>query len=158
MEERLTVQDAARLLGTTDSAIRKRIARGTLKSERDEEGRVYVYIPPGAHGEDAATGTTQTGHDLPTGALFDQMSERIAYLERQVEEEREARRRADTLLARMMDRLPELEPPREPGQEDAGTTQTPADVAGRANIREDAGSPQEDTSRRSWWKRLLDIE
>jgi hypothetical protein len=35
----------------------------------------------------------------------------VRYLERQVEEERDARRRADTLLARLMDRMPELEAP-----------------------------------------------
>lgn len=41
--------------------------------------------------------------------LYREMQERIRYLERQVEEEREARRRAHTLLARLMDRMPELE-------------------------------------------------
>jgi hypothetical protein len=35
--------------------------------------------------------------------LYQEQRERIAYLERQVEEEREARRRADTLLARLME-------------------------------------------------------
>jgi hypothetical protein len=35
--------------------------------------------------------------------LYQEQRERIAYLECQVEEEREARRRADTLLARLME-------------------------------------------------------
>ena len=37
------------------------------------------------------------------------MRERIHYLERQVEVGREARRRADTLLARLMDNISALE-------------------------------------------------
>jgi hypothetical protein len=41
------------------------------------------------------------------------MKERIRYLERQGEEERDPRLRADTLLARLMDRMPELESPQE---------------------------------------------
>ena len=56
----------------------------------------------------------------PTGCLFDQMAERIAYLERQVEEERVARRRAYTLLARLVDRVPELETPRDVRRANAG--------------------------------------
>jgi hypothetical protein len=43
--------------------------------------------------------------------LVDELRDRVRYLERQVEKEREARRRADTLLARLMDPVPELEPP-----------------------------------------------
>jgi hypothetical protein len=50
---------------------------------------------------------------LDAARLYEEMREWIAYLESQVEEEREARRRADTLLARLMDRLPELEAPQE---------------------------------------------
>ena len=51
------------------------------------------------------------------------MRERIAYLERQVEEEREARRRADTLLARLMDRVPELEAPAEAPPDERGSSE-----------------------------------
>ena len=46
--------------------------------------------------------------------LVEELRDRVRYLERQVEEERDARRRADTLLARLMDRVPELEAPSEP--------------------------------------------
>ena len=39
------------------------------------------------------------------GALVEELRDRIHYLERQVEEERNARYRADELLARLMDRV-----------------------------------------------------
>lgn len=48
--------------------------------------------------------------------VIDELRDRVRYLEHQVEEERDARRRADTLLARLMDRVPELEPASEVGK------------------------------------------
>jgi excisionase family DNA binding protein len=46
--ERLTIQEAAHRLGVSESAVRKRIKRGTLKRERTEDGRVLVYMEASA--------------------------------------------------------------------------------------------------------------
>ncbi len=43
--DRLTVAEAADRLGVSQDAVRKRIVRGTIRHDRDEEGRVYVYAP-----------------------------------------------------------------------------------------------------------------
>jgi chromosome segregation ATPase len=110
---RLTVAEASEILGVTVEAVRGRIKRGTLEHERDS-GAVYVLLDA----DQPATGR-QPGDDQPTdqarpGAheeLADELRNRIRYLERQVVEEREARRRADTLLAQLMQRIPELEAP-----------------------------------------------
>jgi excisionase family DNA binding protein len=40
---RVTVQEAARLLGISEGAVRARIHRGTLETERDS-GTVYVRL------------------------------------------------------------------------------------------------------------------
>jgi excisionase family DNA binding protein len=40
--DRLTVVEAAERLGVKEQAVRKRIARGTLRHTKDEGGRVYV--------------------------------------------------------------------------------------------------------------------
>jgi len=128
--ERLTVQDASRLLGISEGAIRKRIARGTLEHERDDEGKVLVLLDAGTRGRTWAGPEQDTGQPrestgeyarVPGGQdtgetrdeLVEELRDRIDYLQRQVEEEREARRRADTLLARLLERVPELEAPRE---------------------------------------------
>src|SRR5918912_4150508 len=103
-DERLTVAAAAERLGITKEAVRKRIHRGTLRSDRGSDGTVMVYVPASE-----ASSSTSTSPDREL--LYVEMRERIAYLEGQVEEEREARRRADTLLARLMDRVPELGAP-----------------------------------------------
>jgi hypothetical protein len=45
LDRALTVADAASALGITQDAVRKRIRRGTIQSEKDESGRIYVYVP-----------------------------------------------------------------------------------------------------------------
>lgn len=143
-KERVTVTDAAALLGTTEGALRKRIARGTLPHERDAEGRVWVLLDAGTQRED----TGQPGGQDSSG-LVDELRDRVAYLERQVEEEREARRRADIMLSRLMDRLPELEAPREGHQESPGGQE-------RAPEGQDASEARvgrEEATRAPWWRR-----
>jgi hypothetical protein len=49
--------DAARVLGISKEAARKRIQRGTLRSDVGEDGRRYVYLDAG---RDA--GQTVDGH------------------------------------------------------------------------------------------------
>ena len=44
--ERLVVAEAARRLGVTPEAIRQRIGRDPLKHDKDEDGRLYVYLDP----------------------------------------------------------------------------------------------------------------
>jgi TolA-binding protein len=144
-DERLTVAGAAEALGISKEAVLKRISRGTLHADRDADGTVRVYIP--------ATGTT-TVHDQRRD-LVGELRDRIRYLERQVEEERNARYRADELLARMMDRLAELQ--------EAPTLGEPRESSVNATVEREGdrvpqGSGEGASSRpseRSWWRRLL---
>jgi hypothetical protein len=43
---RLTVQEAARVLGVTVEAVRGRMHRGRYVKEKTAEGRVFVRLPP----------------------------------------------------------------------------------------------------------------
>ncbi len=148
---RVTVREAAAELGITVEAVRNRIKRGTLASEKEgdkERGTVYVILdgdqlPPGQPGAGRSwTGGHPQGQPEPAdqpAELVEELRDRIAYLERQVEQEREARRRADTLMARLMDRVPELpaasndEPPdaRESAATEAEGVQAPPPPRGR---------------------------
>jgi excisionase family DNA binding protein len=152
--DRLTVQEAADRLGVKEDAIRKRIQRGSLIHEK-EDGRVYVYLDV----------TQDTAHDASypqaqvegNGELVEELRDRVRYLERQLDQEREARteerRRHDTLLAQLMTRIPELEAPLERRDgpevvsEDSGWVDAPADN----------GGPQEATDRRSWWRQFFGL-
>jgi hypothetical protein len=142
MDERMTVAGAAEHLGITKEAVRKRIHRGTLRSDKDPDGTVMVYIP--------LSGKTDGTPISPSGGaselLYEVMRERIAYLERQVEEERDARRRGDTLLARLMDRVPELEAP----QRFEERQERPEEPRSSA-----VGGAQEGAEQLPWWRKMF---
>src|SRR5215208_5905210 len=118
--KRYTVPEAAKVLGVGTDAVRKRIARGTIPHEKDDDGRVYVYLDIG-HDE---------GHDAqePAPELVEYLREQIGYLQGVIatrdEELRtraeELRRRdqdlerRDRLIAALTERIPQaLEPPSE---------------------------------------------
>jgi hypothetical protein len=90
------VAQAAEILGITVEAVRGRIKRRTLDHER-HSGTVYVLL----HADQMPTGRQPGDDQARPAALADELRDRIHYLERQVEEEREARRRADTILAQL---------------------------------------------------------
>jgi hypothetical protein len=115
----MTVPEAAEALGITADAVRSRIKRGTVPTVR-EGGRVFVVLGAADRPTAQAKPADQTGEER----LYREMQERIRYLERQVEEERESRRRADTLLAQLMQRIPELEAPAEAPPEARESTET----------------------------------
>ncbi len=150
---RLTVPEAAKALGISPEAVRNRLSRRTLDSEK-VNGTVHVLIDRDMvrHTADMSGGTPGDGPaDTPgytaRDELVDELRDRIHYLERQVEEEREARRRADTLLARLMDRVPELEVP----------DPSPASPEGREEAAQgvENGAGPQSGSRRPWWRRLF---
>jgi hypothetical protein len=116
---RVSVEEAATLLGIEKGSVKKRIQRGKIRSEKDDSGTTWVYLDRSETVQDQSQGPSET-----TDLLYEEMRSRIAYLERQVEEEREARRRADTLLARLMDNIPALEAPesREEGAQEPAET------------------------------------
>jgi len=144
----MTVPEAAEALAISADAVRSRIKRGTLPTVR-EGGRVFVVVDGETTDRPSAQAqpTKRPGEDR----LYEEMQERIRYLERQVEEEREARRRADTLLARLMDRMPELEAP----QETADAAEMAEQEPERAEPRPAAPGPQEGAQRRPWWRRMF---
>jgi excisionase family DNA binding protein len=146
---KLTVPEAAEALGISGDAVRSRIKRGTLPTVR-EGGRVLVVMGATDRPAAQAKPTNVPGEDR----LYQEMSERIRYLERQVEEEREARRRADTLLARLMDRLPELEVPSEAPSAEPGSPKPAEEQQGSGQPRPDAPGAQEGV-RRPWWRRMF---
>jgi pyruvate/2-oxoglutarate dehydrogenase complex dihydrolipoamide acyltransferase (E2) component len=103
---RVTQREAAERLGVTVEAIRKRVARGTLRSDKGEDGRRYVYLDT-----DPDAGGPQPEPDTLTSELRD----RLRYVEGQLEAERQAHGEARRLLAAALERMPaQLEAPQEP--------------------------------------------
>jgi hypothetical protein len=83
--DRLTIQEAARRLGVSEEAVRKRFTRGTLEHHKDEDGRVYVYLD--ARVDDGV----DEGVDPNNNALISRLRDEVAYL-------RDENRRKDEII------------------------------------------------------------
>jgi hypothetical protein len=145
----LDVNSAAEELGVSTDAVRKRISRGTLRSDR-KDGAVRVWLDDGG---------TEAGREAQVdgGALVEVLREQAEYLREQLAEEREARRRADTIIAQLTQanaalaaRVPELEAP----QEASGASETVEGEPEGEEPRSYAPGNQDDT-RRPWWRRMF---
>lgn len=95
---RMTVAEAARALGISDSAVRKRVKRGKLEHERTPDGRVYVYL-------DAATSTSGRNGSRGVGNLKDQ----VEHLRGELDREQETNRKCGLIIAGLEERIAELE-------------------------------------------------
>jgi hypothetical protein len=120
---RFSVYEAAEVMGITVDAIRKRVARGTILHEKDDDGRVWVILDTDQDTASKVRDTDQPQSDKD--ALISEMRERVASLERQLESERQANSEHRRLLAAALERIPpQLEPPSESPESDASPTPT----------------------------------
>ena len=159
IEDRVTVQEAAKRLGVKDDAIRKRIQRGTLEHDKDPDGRVYVYL-------DA---TEDESYDGQSGAKTQPASqdaivlakdETISELRDQVDFLRRELERKDAILMSLTQRVPELGAP---AWETASSERHEDSSGGPARAGEGVGAapvdrePQNgsDGVRAPWYRRLL---
>src|SRR5215207_8604430 len=141
--QRVTVPEAAELLGITAEAVRMRIKRGTLRSDR-QAGRVFVLL-----GQDQPTEQPTDRPDEPN-ALISQMQGRIDSLERQLEEAAERDRENRRIIVALTSRIPAIEAPPKPRE----SPQTVEEEPESAETRSDAPGAQEDVQR-PWWRRVF---
>jgi excisionase family DNA binding protein len=149
--KRLTVAQAAELLGLSAEAVRSRVQRGTLQSEK-VGGTVYVLL------EDTVQARPNTDEAHATdGAqtnLIGDQTEFIGSLQGQIEWLRREVERKDTLLMTLMQRVPELDPVRDP-------TPEPRDDPEKASAAPGKGtSPKDNVTQEkpSWWRRFFGFE
>jgi predicted ArsR family transcriptional regulator len=132
--ERVTVQEAARRLGITESAIRKRVERGVLNHDKEADGRVYVYLD-----------TRDIGRDKVRDSSYDMI---VTRLENENEFLRRELERKDAILLNMTEAMKALSPPeRESPESEASTTPSPTPA-------EDHREAQE-AVQRPWWRRVF---
>ena len=114
--QRLTVADAATLLGVSQDAIRKRVARNSIEHEKSEDGRLFVYLYPSETREAADQDASKTALDI--------MQDQVEYLRRQLEVWQEEARRKDHIIMSLTQRIPELElAPGEPREFDISASE-----------------------------------
>jgi len=127
-----------------------RVRRGTLESEKDPDGRVHVWV-------NGNSTETRPRLDGEPSALISAKDETINVLSKQLEAEREARRRADTIIAQLTQanaalaaRVPELEAP----QKSSEAAETVEDKPERTDFRSSMGEVEEG-AQRPWWRRVF---
>lgn len=167
---RLPVAEAAELLGVTPSAVRKRVERGTLASDKEEDGRLFVYLDLTAtdHDDRRTTphDTPRPSHDAPrdgshdtsdglTGdAVIRELRNHMAGMQDQIRFLREELERKDAILLTLAQRVPELEPTKEEPPEPSRSSQ----IASEASADGRGHSTEEGQQKPSWWKSFLGIE
>jgi len=148
------MREAADILGVSKEAVRKRVIRGTLRSDTEEDGRRYVYLDAG-------------GDESPTSApdaLISEMHSRIQFLEDEL-------RRKDAILLNMTEAMKALNrPAQEAPPEARESPQTAEEAPDRAEPQPAMGGTQEGTEhpqqrggwlapvdKLPWWQYVLGL-
>ena len=128
------MRDAADVLGLTVDAVRKRVKRGTLESEKGADGRLYVFLDD----------DQESNHPRSANERL------ISTLEEQLRLEREAHAEARRLLAAALERIPpQLEAPPAPSE----PSESPTEAAEPHPSTAAAPEPQTPAETRPWWRR-----
>jgi DNA-binding transcriptional MerR regulator len=160
--ERLSVAEAARVLGVTRDAIHKRISRGSIEHEKGEDGRFYVYVDTSTLELDMSTDMSKDESKVEAlERLLENQQDRISFLERELERRGDETERLHQIVAgltrataELSARLPELEAPSEPPGAPETATEEPEEGPAEAP-RPSSGKAQESVERRSWWRRMF---
>jgi predicted nucleic acid-binding Zn-ribbon protein len=116
-DTRMTLRQAATVLDVSESAIRKRVERGTLRSDKGPDGRRYVYLDTVADTMADEVADTSATHERD--ALMSELRAHNDTLQEQLKAERQGHAEARRLLAAALERIPpQLEAPSEARESD----------------------------------------
>jgi len=152
---RMTVAQAAQALGISAEAVRQRVRRGTLPTEKSEDGSVFVLMDA----ERTRTDRTDTDgtSDGTTNKAFseahlDYALDEIKFLREELFIRNEELRRKDHIIAALAERIPELEAPSLGSEPRESTVSAEGERGGTQQApTEDQGQEK----RPSWWRRLF---
>jgi hypothetical protein len=148
----MTVAQAAEALGISAEAVRQRVRRGTLPTEKSAEGAVFVLIDTERTRTDAdGTGDGTTDNALLTAHL-DHALDEIRFLREELVTRNEELRRKDHIIAALTERLPAIEaPPDTSSPEPRESPQTVSEGQDEGEVPPERGEP----AKLSWWRRLF---
>ncbi len=152
---RVTVEEAARLLGIEKQSVKKRVQRGKLRSEKDAGGTTWVYLDGSETVRDKSPDGSGTGRD----ELLEANDETISLLRDQLRLRAEEIQRRDVIISQLTqatsnltDRLRELEPPQE-APESPEAPETVEEGPEGAVPQSSTPGPQEAAQPRPWYRR-----
>jgi excisionase family DNA binding protein len=138
---RVTVAEACEILGISEGAVRQRIKRGTLRTEK-LAGRVYVFLPEALLHGSRGTEQTRTPESGARTSEVEALREQVEWLRGEVQ-------RKDAILLSMTEAMkalsaPEREPPETVEEAPEGAEPHPSTEEAQGGVQE----PQ----RRRWWE------
>ena len=158
---RVSVKEAARLLDTTEHAIRQRLYRGSLESEKDDTGSVVVILPERLVGNTADSqreGESDAQVEDAMSALVETLREQNRILLEQLREANESNRENRRLLAALTQRIPEIEAPQEATSDERESPERASEEPYSIHAPPEGQSPQGPPQRRSWWRVFFGLE
>jgi hypothetical protein len=165
-QRRATIQEAARIMGVSEGAVRKRVKRGTIAHDKGEGGRVYVYLDAGV--DEGVDDVSYPERD----ALISELRSHNATLQKQLEQANERDRENRRIIAALTQRIPAIEAPQEATETPSEATPQPGRVEPQPAVQstqaqespemampEAGGGPlprdQQTASERPWWRRVF---
>jgi len=136
----MPLKDAAAVLGVSKDAVRQRVRRDTLRSDKGEDGRVYVYLDASVY--DVHTAKLPPAREAGDDPLHQQMQARIDDLREQLRREQDAHEQTRRLLGGALERIPAIEAP-------TGSPSPGSDAPGPPSGGEDRPAD------RPWWRRVF---
>ena len=157
---RVDLATAAAMLGISSDAVRKRAKRGTLAHERGPDGKLYVWVdtgesngyPSGESGPGRGRGTGGDTNRFPD-ELLGELRDRVGFLERQLDAERDAHAETRRIAAMLAARVGEIEAPSERREDHASGSEPVGEDRDWGTGSESQEGVQ--VGRRSWWRRWL---
>ena len=140
---KLDVKEAAQVLGISTDAVHKRAKRGSLDSEKDEDGRVFVWL------DDEDTGYTESSHSVRP-LIVERLESENQFLRQELERRSGELAEMRRIVAGLVQRIPALEA----APESTEAPVTLSEDAGNGMGRE--GQDGQHEGRRSWWRRLVE--
>jgi hypothetical protein len=159
-QQRMLVREAAEMLGISTDGVRMRITRGSMESEKDESGRVWVWLDP-AH---ADTRDRNRGGGQHSGTVeeVESLRDQVGYLRGVIEVRDAELQRAHQLLGESLSQLRALSRPAD-ATSDPGADDVEAAEPYSASEVSPHGAAMPDTEAepraglgerlRRWWKR-----
>lgn len=132
---RLTVGEAAKVLGISDNAVRMRVQRGKLIAHK-VDNTLYVEV-------DNEETKTNDDHTANQTLLVETLQDQIDYLKQELAQAHESNRELRRLLAALTQRLPMIEGSTEPASHE------------RTEAVQSTPPPAPTTPRKSFIRRLL---
>lgn len=146
-QQRVTVQQAAELQGISESAIRKRVQRGKILHEHDQEGRLWVWVDQAVTDSVNSPGQQKDksrdwSHAASTGGTeryVRSLEDQVAWLRRELEGRTEEIRRRDHIIAALTENMRELRPAEHDGEAQNAAAEEPREPS--ENVQESHEEP-----------------